>query len=191
MGQEYFADQTFSNIDFSEEPPKKGEYENCSFISCNFSNTDLSEIQFLEVEFKDCNFSNANLNDTLFQDVSFINCKMLGLQFDTCNAFGFRAKFDTCRLNHSSFCKMSLTESSFLNSQLESVDFGEANLKKSSILNCKLNQAIFDHTNLESADLRHSVNYSIDPEMNNITGAKFSLPEVIHLLDKYRLKIDN
>jgi len=43
---------------------------------------------------------------------------------------------------------------------------------------------------LENADLRTSYNYSIDPDANRIRKAKFSLPAVIGLLDKYYLDIE-
>jgi len=56
--------------------------------------------------------------------------------------------------------------------------------------NCDLTQAIFDHTILEKADFRTSYNYSFDPEINRIKKAKFSVPEVSGLLDKYDIDIE-
>jgi len=50
-------------------------------------------------------------------------------------------------------------------------------------------RAIFSHTNLERADLRTSYNFTIDPEMNRIRKAKFSLNNLPGLLDKYELDI--
>lgn len=190
MKLKYTDEQTFSKVNYSEKPLEIGEYEYCAFNNCNFSNGSLSQSHFLECEFIDCNFSNANLQNTSFQDVRFKNCKMLGLRFDACNEFGFAASFDTCQLDHSIFYKMKLGRSSFINSQLKSVDFTEADLKNSKLSNCNLENATFQNTNLELADFTNSTNYSIDPEQNQIKGAKFSLPEVIGLLDKYKLKIN-
>lgn len=116
---------------------------------------------------------------------------MLGLQFDACNQFCFAAVFDSCQLDHSIFYKMKLNRSSFLNSQLKGVDFSEADLKKSKLIGCNLLGATFQNTMLELADLRNATNYAIDPEQNRIKGAKFSVPEVIGLLDKYHIKIES
>ncbi len=115
---------------------------------------------------------------------------MVGLQFEKCNEFGFAVKFENCQLNHSSFYGMKLNRCSFNNSILEGIDFIEANLAGSALTNCNLSKALFENTNLEKADLRGSANYSIDPETNRIKGAKFSLPEVGGLLDKYGISIE-
>lgn len=190
MDFKYIDEQTFTNINYSEKLLEVAEYEYCTFTNCNFSNSVLSEIRFLECEFFDCNFSNANLANVSFQDVKFKNCKMLGLQFDACNEFGFAATFDTCQLDHSIFFKMKLNRTFFNNSQLKGVDLTEADLKKSKLTSCDLQDATFQNTNLEIADLRNATNYSIDPEQNRIKGAKFSIPEVVGLLDKYQIKIE-
>ncbi|WP_272856871.1 pentapeptide repeat-containing protein [Aequorivita todarodis] len=190
MEVKYTDEQTFKKVDYSEKPLEIGEYEYCTFIGCNFSNSSLAEIRFSECEFLDCNFSNANLKNTSFQDVQFKNCKMLGLQFDACNGFGFATTFDTCQLDHSIFYKMKLSRSSFINCQLQSVDFSEADLKHSKLLSCNLQNATFLNTNLEMADFRNATNYSINPAQNRLKGAKFSLPEVVGLLDSYQIKIE-
>ena len=56
--------------------------------------------------------------------------------------------------------------------------------------NCDLAKATFDNTIIEKADFRTSYNYSIDPEINHIKRAKFSLSGIHGLLDKYGLEIE-
>tara|TARA_B100000780_G_C20790358_1_gene313882 strand:- start:161 stop:508 length:348 start_codon:yes stop_codon:yes gene_type:complete len=114
---------------------------------------------------------------------------MLGLHFDQSKPFGFSISFENCQLNHSVFYQVNLGQSAFNNCQLQGVDFTEADLSNVHLTNCDLLNAIFDNTNLEKADLSHSINYSINPEVNKIKGAKFSLPEVVGLLDQYGIKI--
>jgi hypothetical protein len=53
-----------------------------------------------------------------------------------------------------------------------------------------LADAKFENTILQKADLRSAFNYAIDPEINKIKKAKFSLPEVTGLLKKYDIEID-
>lgn len=43
---------------------------------------------------------------------------------------------------------------------------------------------------MEKADFRTSYNFSIDPDVNRIKKAKFSLDGVRGLLDKYDIQID-
>ncbi len=187
---QYTNGEEFENKDFSETPLPLGEYEECTFRSCNFSGGDLSRSRFIDCEFIDCNLSNATVSGTSFQEVVFQNCKMLGLAFEKCNDFGFAVRFERCQLDHASFYQMKLRRTSFDNCQLQEVDFTETELTESTVRHCDLRNAIFEQSNLEKADFRDSVNYSIDPEINRVKGAKFSIPDVIGLLDKYQLDID-
>jgi uncharacterized protein YjbI with pentapeptide repeats len=56
--------------------------------------------------------------------------------------------------------------------------------------NCNLAGAKFENTILVKADLRSSYNYSVDPETNDIRKARFSLPGIVGLLDKYEIEIE-
>ena len=85
---------------------------------------------------------------------------------------------------------MKLHRTSFADSQLKGVDFTEADLRNALFRGCDLLNATFEHTNLEYADLRTSLNYSMDPENNRLKGAIFSVPGVLGLLDKYQIEID-
>jgi len=187
----YTEDKTFDKIDFTEHPLPKGEYENCFFINCNFSNSDLSEIKFLDCAFTGCNISLAKLAKTGLGDVKFKDCKMLGLRFDTCNKFGFSIQVDGCNLTNASFYQTKLIKTVFRNTELREMDFTEADLTGSVFDNCNLADTVFENTILEKADFRTSHNFSIDPEMNRVKKAKFSLHGLPGLLDKYNIEIDD
>jgi len=104
--EQIFIDETFDKKDFEDSPLARGEYENCIFKHCDFSNTDLSEIIFLECEFIDSNLSLVKLTKTAFRDVKFKDSKMLGLHFENCDEFGLSFSFEKCSLNHSSFYQL-------------------------------------------------------------------------------------
>jgi uncharacterized protein YjbI with pentapeptide repeats len=189
MKETYIQDRQFESIDFSVTGLGE-EYENCSFTNCNFSNSNLSGIIFTECKFTGCNLSMASLAKTTFGDTAFIDCKLLGLHFEDCNQFLFTVSFDNCVLNLSSFYKLKVKNTTFKNSTLHEVDLTETDLSNAIFDNCDLRGVVFEHTILEKADFRTSYNYSINPELNKIKKAKFSMPGVIRLLDKYDIEID-
>ena len=78
----------------------------------------------------------------------------------------------------------------FKNCNLHEADFAETDLTNAVFENCDLVGAIFDHSILEKTDFRTSFNFSIDPEMNRIKKAKFSLATIKGLLDKYTIEIE-
>ncbi|MGZ5133689.1 MAG: pentapeptide repeat-containing protein [Flavitalea sp.] len=190
MEKIYIQDEKFIRIDFPEDPLKIADYENRTFINCNFSNTDLSKITFVECEFLGCNLCMMKLQKTALKEIKFKDCKLLGLHFDDCSEFPFAVDFDNCILNLSSFYKVKLKNTIFKRSTLHEVDFSEADLKHSIFDNCDLAGAKFENCDLQQSDFRTSYNYSIDPELNRITKAKFYTGGVAGLLDKYDIEIE-
>ncbi len=190
MKEAYVLDQTFENVDFTQNPLEKGEYENCTFLNCNFEYEDLSGFNFNDCEFIGCNLSMVKLVSTGFRDVSFKESKMFGLQFNNCNEFGMSFRFEGCSLNNSIFYQTSIKKTLFKDSKLIEVDFAECDVSNSVFNNCDFSGAVFDRTNLEKADLRTSVNYSIDPSQNRLKKAKFSLSQIYGLLYKFDIEID-
>lgn len=150
-----------------------GEYEKCSFINCNFYNSDVSEIVFIDCRFESCSLSLINVNEATFNNVEFYNCKMAGVIFENCNDFCLSVDFNYCILSQSSFARKKLRKTSFKDSVLIGVDFSESDLKDSVFSNCNLSGVLFENTILENADFRTSYNYIIDPERNYIKKTKF------------------
>jgi len=191
MQGKLIQDKTFERNDLTSGPLIKGEYENCIFANCNFSENDLSGFKFIDCRFNTSNLSLVKLNKTVFREVKFTDCKMLGLRFDTCHEFGLSFSFEGCQLDHSTFYQTKIKKTIFKNSRLIETDFSECDLAGSLFDNCDLTRANFENTNLEKADFRTSYNYSIDPEINRIRKAKFSISGISGLLDKYDIDIEN
>ncbi|MBN2596530.1 pentapeptide repeat-containing protein [Labilibaculum sp.] len=190
MPKVYIEDQVFEKKNYSLEALPKGEYENCRFVNCSFANSDLSENIFLECEFDQCDLSLAKLNYTAFRDVIFKSCKMLGLGFQDCNQLLLSVQFEDCQLKLASFYKLKLKATKFINCNLQEVDFTETDLTGATMDNCDLGRAVFEYTNIEKSDLRSSFNYLINPEINKIKKAKFSLSGVIGLLSQFDIEIE-
>jgi fluoroquinolone resistance protein len=189
MTNEYIEGKNFEKEDYTILALPKGEYENCTFLQCNFSNTDLSNIFFIECKFINCNLSLATLNNTAFREIDFTDCKLLGLHFENCNEFLFSVGFTNCNLNLCSFYQRKMKKSLFRNASFHEVDFTETDISGSVFESCDLSGAVFSNTNLEKADFSTAVNYSIDPNMNKIRKAKFGISGVSGLLDKYDIEI--
>lgn len=190
MPTNYSEDQTFHQVNFTEDPLSKGEYENCIFQTCDFSHADLSEIKFSNCEFIGCNLSLAKLNETAFRDVQFNECKMLGLHFENCNQFGLSFNLRECNLSHSSSYQVKMKKKLIVNCNFQEVDFTESDFSSTVFDHCDFSRAIFQNTILEKADFRTSINFSIHPENNRIRKARFSLSGISGLLTHYDIVID-
>ena len=186
----YIQDEQFQGLDFKENPVPPTEYENCIFINCSFAGASLGKLSFMECEFENCNFSSAKIAGTGFKEVVFRNCKLLGLAFDTCSDFLLSFRFSDSILNFSSFYRLKIPNTSFSNCRLQEVDFTEAELSGVNFSGSDLSGAIFQGSRLSNSDFRGAVNYSINPQENVLTGAKFAIPEVVGLLDVYKIRVE-
>jgi uncharacterized protein YjbI with pentapeptide repeats len=113
----------------------------------------------------------------------------MGIQFTDANRFLLELTFTNCILDYSSFYLLKLSKTRFSNCSLKDVDFVETDLSNVSLDKCDLYAATFERTNLTHADFRTAINYNLDPSLNTMTGAKFSVLSLAGLLDKYKLKI--
>ncbi len=190
MPQNFFEDRVFEKFVAKIKPLEKGVYECCIFDQCDLSNADLSGIHFIECEFKGCNTSNSNITDVVFRETTFKNCKMLGMDFSTCSEQGVIFTFEDCQLDHSIFQNTDIKSTLFKNTQLKEVDFTGCNLTRVIFSECDLMDATFENTNLTKADLRLAFNFTINPELNIITKAKFTLSGLYGLLKKYDIEIE-
>lgn len=190
MTDSYFETETFERVDYTIRPFRKGEYDGCSFLHCDFSRTDITDCSFLGCRFVGCNLSLANITGTSLRAAQFKDCKMLGLRFDTCKGFGLEVGFSNCSLNHSSFHQVIIKKTLFKKTILQEVDFSACDLTGSVFDECDLAGAIFDKTILEKTDFRTAFNFSINPETNRIKKARFSVAGTPGLLHKYDILID-
>ncbi len=74
--------------------------------------------------------------------------------------------------------------------QIFDCDFLETNLTKSSFENSDLKNSLFHQCNLSFVSFINSVNYKIDPNQNTFKKTKFSMPEVVNLLDSFDIEIE-
>ena len=190
MPKIYIYDKEFNSVNFAEKPIEIGDYENCTFKNCIFSKTNLSDFNFDECLFTNCDFSNAKITNTAFKEVEFRNCKLMGLQFDECKPFLLAFRFINCQLNLSAFYGLKIKNTYFENCILNEVDFTDTVLSGSTFKNCNFSGAMFGNSNLEKVDFRSSVNFSINPETNRISKARFSVENITGLLDKYDIIIE-
>ena len=98
MSKTYIEDQVFEKVHYLEKPLEKGDYENCTFIHCDFSDADISGILFQDCTFRDCNLSMSKISNTAFRNVIFKDCKCLGMHFEYCNPFMFRISYENTNL---------------------------------------------------------------------------------------------
>jgi uncharacterized protein YjbI with pentapeptide repeats len=128
--------------------------------------------------------SMLQVTDSRFIDARFERSKMLGIDW-TRAARPHGIAFQSCNISHSVFVELGLKGLELVESVAREVDFSGTNLTKAQLSQTDFLGSRFVHTDLSGADLSRAVNYSIDPTVNRIKKAVFSLPEAMSLLSAF------
>jgi uncharacterized protein YjbI with pentapeptide repeats len=186
----YKFEEKFEGVDYSSKDIVDGEFENCTFQSCNFAKADLSGVLLVDCAFVGCDLSLAVIKKTAFRSVDFDSCKLVGLRFEDAGDFAFECRFRGCNLDLSTFSGRDLRHSIFERCSMKETDLAGADLSGVALADCDLHDAVFDGTNLEKSDFRTAVNFVFDPEFNRVSKARFSNSGLAGLLAKYDIVIE-
>jgi uncharacterized protein YjbI with pentapeptide repeats len=124
--------------------------------------------------------------------VTFKECQLVGINWvDTSlgrKNFLKPVDFVKCALNYSTFIGSQLKTVQMTECIAHSVDFSDADLSQADCTGTDFSGSRFHNTNLSGANFTGATNYSISVIDNNVKKAKFSLPEAMALL--YSLEIE-
>ncbi|WP_101689381.1 pentapeptide repeat-containing protein [Dysgonomonas massiliensis] len=203
MGTQLFSEKIreYENVQFTNESLSELEIANVYFDDCRFEGCDFSYTVFVDCTFVNCVFRNCNMllvkiPNTNFNEVAFENCDMIGVDWTVARWFrsskrtkqNFPITFRSSRLNNSIFIGLDLTNVLFDDCIIKEAFFKDASMENAVFGKCDLDGAIFNNTYLRGADFSSARNYTIDIRQNNISRAKFSLPEAMSLI--YSLDIE-
>lgn len=189
-----FVNESLSGIEIN-----RSYFEECEFEGCNFSESVLIDCTFNSCVFTNCNLILTKIPNTNFNTAKFDHCDMIGIDWTVARWFRntkksrqpFPILFKSCRLNHSVFVGMNIDNALFTDCSIKEAFFEDASMENCSFPRCDLEQSVFKNTNLRGADLSTAKNYDIDVCQNNITKAKFSLPEAVSLIYSLDIEITN
>ena len=191
MDMSRFDDQTeFVNEHFKAIVYQGEEISN-EFLDCTFTDCSLREVLFKNCRFHDCVFSHcdlslANFEGSSFQNTRFEKSKVIGVNWTLASWPKFLLKspihFYECVLDYSTFIGLSLQGIRIVGCRAKDVDFSEADLAETEFSNTDLSESRFRQTNLTSANFEEATGYTIDVNQNDVSKARFSLPEAVSLL---------
>jgi len=181
--------KTFEKLVYSGKKVSGREFQSCIFQKCDFTESAFSHSKFLDCTFENCNLSMMKLPGSTLNNAVFKDCKVLGVNFSECLDFLFSVSFISCLIDYSSFAGKKMLKTSFIKSSLKEVSFSQTNLSGSVFEQADLNGAVFNRTNLSSASFVSAFGFAIDPELNIVKNASFSVHGLPGLLTKYAIKI--
>ena len=189
-----YTHEVFNELEIKKNKVQLSNFEDCKFVNCNFT-----EAQFIKCKFTDCEFKNSNLSlikfdKSKFFETDFKDCKVTGVNWTSLDWGSFSIVspifFESCDISFSVFNSLKLHELSLQNCKAHDVDFSECDLKGADFFRTDLMDSKFSFSKLDRCNFQEAINYYIDPLENSIEGAVFNSPEVLSLLSRFKIKID-
>lgn len=184
----YFKEK-FSKLALTQESIKEIEFEQCQFIDCSFIDCHIEQSHFYNTKFFNSSLSAVLPIDSRFIDVSFSNSKVIGIDWTRSQSIQ-NLSFINSQINYSNFRQLEIPNSIIVSCEAKEVDFNETNLSSSDLHDTDFDQSIFHKTNLTKCNFLGAKNYFIDPRVNFIKKAQFSLPEALTLLQSFDISIN-
>ena len=189
MEQTLHEDKTFEKVMYTDQVIKGREFQGCTFKSCDFMNSDFSFNTFHDCTFEACNLSMMKLKASTLNNAVFKGCKVLGVNFSECSEFLFHVRFESCVLDYASFAGRKMQKTKLTDCSAKEATFSLADLSGSVFEKTDLWGAVFNRTNLTAANFITAFNYTIDPEINNIKKASFSMDGLTGLLVRHNINV--
>lgn len=194
MNAGYYEEELLENKTFSSEILQDIEFVECSFVNCDFSHAQLDRVSFTNCDFKKCHFDSPQFSYCELRDGVFFHCSFIGIQWEELKPSGRLAtiltKMENCTLKYNNFVNIPLDKVSFTESTIIETMFADCSLKSSSFQKANLSNTEFFQCDLRKSNFQQAVSYTIDVKTCQLKDAKFSMPEVLNLLDTFQIKID-
>ena len=184
-----YENSIIESKDFTDVNLQGFSFDKVIFKQCKFINTNWGNATFSDCHFFECNISLVSLNNCQFNNVVFDQCKLIGLDFFKCQKIILSPQFTNSILHTCDFKQLSLKKILFTGSILKNVLFTATDLSEADFSHADLVGTVFEKCILIKADFRSAKNYSIDPRINTIKKARFSMPEVLKLLAYFDIDI--
>ena len=159
---------------------RDARFEACVFEGVDWSGKDLRGARFEECTFVACDLSNMRTLGLGLQDVTFRESKLVGFDFASCNALGFRVHMEDCIADAVNGEATDFRNVTWKGGRAHGADFTGANLEG----------LAFDCVDLTGADFRTATGWRIRPDENRMRGAKFRRDGLEGLLSAYDLDLE-
>jgi len=191
--QQHYFEVLFNNLDLQDGVCIGTEFEECSFVDCNFSCTIFERCNFINCSFTRCQLSLICVPYTRFFGLNFLECKLVGVDWTraTWSEYhkDFEISFRQSILNDSSFFGLTLQGLVLDECKVQDVDFREGDFSHAVMTYSDFTNSLFMRTNLQSANFTESSQYSINVLENQLQGAKFSKFEAVYLLESLGIEL--
>ena len=171
------------------------EFYDCQFVDCKFRESEITQCKFHDCTFQRCDLSLVKWSGSSFQNGRFNNSKLIGIDWTKVAWHRFLKdapiRFEECVLDYGTFIGLELHRLTAVSCSIKDVDFSGADLTAANFKGSAFTQSQFRNTTLTKANFQQAKEYTIDIQINDVTKAKFSMPEAVALLESLDIVLED
>lgn len=186
-----YENKTFSGITIEDEELKSKEFTNCTFTKVTILSSTFKSCIFVDCIFENCHISALKVTDSRFSNVNFVSSKVQGIDWTAASKFNLELSFSKSNIDYSVFNGLKLKNFRLINSYAKEAYFLDSDLSKADCSGTDFEGSQFLRTNLSNASFSHAKNYFINPKLNTLKKTKFTLPEVLNIIEECGIEIEN
>lgn len=194
MEETLYECETFENLRLEQKRIQNYVFFECTFINCIFDECTLTGCSFTDCRFLHCSIISLRTEHSQMKYSEFVTCNLIGIHWKKLLPVRSIAEpvrqLKNCVLKYNSFIDMSLGKFDFSGNTIQESVFDHCKLTESCFDSCGLTATQFTRCDMRKADFRNAAGYQIELSSNQLKEARFSFPEVIHLLNGLDIKID-
>ncbi len=165
--ESFVCDQIIERVQISGSLIEDVEFSDVTFTGCNFFNVKFIGVTFTRSIFKGCDFSTASFDQCSFSDTHFDECKLIGINWAVAG-LAIDIQFSSCRLDYSSFLKLTLRNKKFEKCSAIECNFSHCDLRRSQFIECDLSNSSFTGADVRDTNFFTSTGVLIDPSTTKV-----------------------
>jgi uncharacterized protein YjbI with pentapeptide repeats len=187
-GDSSFQDQRFDGGDLTGADLGGRELTGCVFKGVRLAETRWREARLEDCRFEDCDLSRMAPGALAVRGVVFAGCKMMGIDWSNLGPYP-ALSFERCDLRYASFVSLKLRKIAFTGCTLEEAQLVDCDLTEASFAQCRLEGARFERCDLRKASFADSIGLALEPQGNQLRGAKVPVETAIQIAESFGLRV--
>lgn len=190
LGEGFFAERVFTQLELGAERVERAEFEGCRFERCRFDETRFVNCRFTECAFVESELVAVRFTGSRLADVRFEGGRAMGVDFTGAQALTLRLAFEGARLDYAQLSDLPLSGTVFARCHLVEATFDGCDLREAVFDRCDLSRAVIRQADLRGARFKGCRGARIDHASCRLGDTQVDAETALVMLEAQGVRCD-
>lgn len=186
--EDFFENETFSDLDLQGFDLGHKEFYRCTFERCQLQESRWKGTKLEVCVFNGCDLTRIQVNQTALREVRFEGSKLMGVDWTGVSP-NPELVFDGCVLRYASFVGHSLRKTPFLRCTAMEANFFDLDLTDADFSGTDLTGSNFRGCTLTRTDFSSAVGAFLDPARNRLKDTRVPVETAVLLAQSLGMRV--